>query len=78
LEKNLGSRIMGCKCSGLGRKVPYEHSYGRILNANLGWTRKKSSSIDAKTFRPCLYLSFWYQKPNFKYSSFSFVRLCWG
>jgi len=31
-----------------------------------------------KNFRPCLYLSFFHLKPNFRYSNLSFVRLSWG
>jgi len=47
---------------------------GRILKANLSWTRQKTNSSDAKKNFAYLRLSFLHLKPDFRYPSLSFVR----
>jgi len=42
--------------------------YGRILKANLSWTRKKSNSSDEKKSFVCVYVFlFCTKKPDFRY-----------
>jgi len=55
-----------------GRNFVVIASYGRILKANLSWTRLKQ-----RKFCLCLYLSFLHLKLNFRYSSLSFVSVSW-
>jgi len=47
--------------------------HSSILKANLSWIWKKSTSSDAKKFF-YVYI-FHFCKPNFRYSSLSFVKL---
>jgi len=51
-------------------------AYSRILKASLSWTRKSWTQAMQIFYSSVIIFSFLHLKPDFWYSSLSFVRLC--